>query len=366
MAFISTFCYGLSNSLIRFMTEYNADVDWILFYKELTGFVLILPWLLLRYFQGRYRLTSKLFIFYVVIAAILCEFVGARLHVFGFAVIGLVVAAPLIQSSTLLGTAVLSRCVFKDPISHRRLFAIALLLFAVTILSVGKELTNKTPQAAPMTQVVEQKQSEMPVQTKEQPKEQWGFFLLVCAAMGIAGASYAIYIVILRYVLLRFWNTSSSVWVSFQFTQWAGWDFPLLPKRGLRSKEVYSPFPATLMMSIVLGTGVVVFGLCIWAKTGQTGFYEVPDRTLWLLVLMSGLANVIGFFFQVEGLRMTTAVQAQLIALSQMVILLLVGFFFFKEPVNAVIITGLFLTICGVAISAKPESGAKDNTSGGR
>ncbi|GHT32739.1 membrane protein [Planctomycetales bacterium] len=361
MAFISTFCFGLSNAFVRLMTEYNADIDWLLFYKELTGFLLILPWLLYRYYQGRYRLTSKLFILYVAIGAIFCELIGARLQVFGFAVIGLVVAVPLIQSSTLLGTAVLSRCILKTPISHRRLFAIALLILAVIVLSAGKELTSDVPQSAVISDAAVQNNTEnntagTPVEPK-QPEEHWGFFLLVCAAMGGAGAAYSIYIITLRFVLQKFWNNNNSVWISFQFTQWAGFDFPVIPKQGLHSKEIYSPFPVTLMMNIVLGTGIIIFGLCIWTKHGLTGFYEVPNPNLWLLVFIVGLTNALGFFFQIEGLRMTSAVQAQLITLSQMVILSLVGFFFFKEPVNAVIITGLLLTICGVMMSAKPENG---------
>jgi drug/metabolite transporter (DMT)-like permease len=52
---------------------------------------------------------------------------------------------------------------------------------------------------------------------------------------------------------------------------------------------------------------------------------------------------------------MTTAVQASLIAVSQILILSLIGFVFFNEAINILVLFGLALTVYGVAVSAKPE-----------
>jgi drug/metabolite transporter (DMT)-like permease len=80
----------------------------------------------------------------------------------------------------------------------------------------------------------------------------------------------------------------------------------------------------------------------------------VPDGA-WRYVLISGVANMTGFFFQIQGLRMTSAVQASLIAVSQMVLMSLIGYLFFGEMVNTLVMMGLGLTIYGVLMSAKPE-----------
>lgn len=364
--------------MIRLLTEYKVDGDWLLFYKELTGIMLLAPWLLFRLAQGRYRLVSRRLILYVAFAAIICQLVGARLHVLGFAVLGLVVAVPIIQSTTLLGTAILGRYCLGDPISRNRQFAIAILIAAVVLLSVGRELSGfdatvreaesgnafvdsdfsggtlpdgMSPSIAPVATFDDE-------QVIQDAKTYSGFFLLVALGTILAGIAYSIYIIILRYVILKYWKQDAGVWISFQFTQWAGYDYSQRPAmlNQTSGSKIYSPFPVTLMMGIVLGVGLIVFGLFLWGKRGPAGFYQVPDPAVWYFVALSGICNMVGFFFQIQGLRRTTAIQASLIAISQMLVLSLVGFAFFGEPINLLVVLGLTLTVCGVFMSAKPEN----------
>ncbi|MDR1486038.1 MAG: DMT family transporter [Planctomycetaceae bacterium] len=335
-AFLATFFYGVSNTTMRLLTDYQLDSDWILFYKELIGFSILLPWVFLRFFQGRFRRISRRLIIYVVAAAVICEFVGAHLQVLGYAIIGLVVTVPLIQSSTLIGVALLGRYFLRDFLSRSRQFAIFILIIAVILLSVGKELTVQSG------------------------GNQCGGFLLMLIASGavVAGISYAIYVVLLRYTVRKYWNDGSSVWQSFQFTKWAGFDLPaqdIDPNNNqFRGVRCYAPFPVTLMMCIILGVGVLIFGMCIWLKSGVVGFYAVPD-VVWYIIPVAGLSNVVGFFCQIQGLRMTSAVHASLIGVSQMIFLSVIGFIYFREPINFVVLSGLMLTAYGVVISARPE-----------
>jgi drug/metabolite transporter (DMT)-like permease len=53
---------------------------------------------------------------------------------------------------------------------------------------------------------------------------------------------------------------------------------------------------------------------------------------------------------------MTSAVQASLISVSQMLVLSLIGYLFFHEAINVLVMIGLGLTFYGVFMSAKPES----------
>lgn len=328
---LSTTFYGASNTIIRLLTEMKVDIDWILFFKETIGLSLLLPWLALRYGQGRYNWVSKRLLYYLVVAAVICQLFGAHLHVIGFALIGLVVTVPLVQSSTLLGTALLGRYYLGDPLSHRRKIAIGILIVAVILLSVGKELLNESLH-----------------DTASQTST--GLFLAVAAGVVFAGLSYSVYVIILRQVGRRFWNDENSVWLSFQVTQWVGYDFPRnAPQR------LYAPLPVTLMMAIVLGVGIVVFGSSLYFRKGFEAFHAVPPMA-WRVIWISGVCNMIGFFFQVQGLRFTSAVQASLIAVSQILVLALIGFVFFKEPVNTLVVLGLALTAYGVVLSAKPET----------
>jgi drug/metabolite transporter (DMT)-like permease len=329
-AFLSTFFYGISNVAIRYLTDYNIDADWILFFKEFIGISLLIPWLFVRWLQGRFRYSSKGLALRVVIAAVVCQFIGAHLQVLGYAVIGLIISIPLIQSSTLLGVAVFGYFVFGDSLSRRRQTAICILITAVIILSIGKELTA-------------QKHAETEHAVSA------GLFLLIAAGTVVAGLSYAVYITILRYVIRQFWKDENSAWLSFQFRQWIGYDYT--KQHGQRC---YAPFPVTLMMSIVFAVGLLIFGAALYCKHGAAGFYHVPVNA-WYVIPISAISNMIGFFFQIQGLRMTSAVQASLIGVSQILMLSLIGFFVFHEAVNALVLCGLGLTVYGIFMSAKPE-----------
>ena len=314
--------------MVRYLTGEEVPHDWILFFKESIGFSLLLPWLLLRLGQGRFQYTSKRLVVYVLLAAVLCQLVGARLHVLGFAVIGLIITVPLVQSSTLLGVAVLGHFVLGDSLSRRRKIAIAILLVAIAILGIGKGMT---------------------ADPSEENTVSASFFLLVAAGTIVAGISYAIYIVMLRHIIRQHWKDDNSAWLTFKFRHWIGHDYEKQP-----GKRQYSPFPVTLTMVLVLATGMVVFGTFLYGQHGIAGFYNVPP-VAWNAILISGVANMVGFFFQIQGLRLTSAVQASLIAVSQMILLSLIGSMFFEEVVNTVVVIGLGLTIWGVIMSARPE-----------
>jgi drug/metabolite transporter (DMT)-like permease len=335
-AFLSTFLYGASNVAVRYLTDaelVGGDVEhsWILFYKEGIGLAILLPWLLFRWGQGRFQYCSKRLILYVIIAAIICQLIGAQLQVLGYAVIGLIIAVPLIQASALLGVALLGFFVFGDSLSRRRKIAIAILLCAVTILSIGKEMTN-TGEARGNSDIGT------------------GIFLLVAVGTVVAGLSYAVYIIMVRYVIRQFWKDESSAWLSFSVYQWAGHDYVKQP-----GQRLYSPFSVTLLMAIVLAVGVAIFGSLLYGKHGIAGFYTVPS-VAWYAILISGICNAAGFLFQVQSLRMTSAVQAALIAVSQMLLLSLIGYLFFHEAVNVVVMIGLGLTAYGIIMSARPEN----------
>ena len=324
LIFLSTFFYAASNVVLRQLTQFEVDIDWFLCFKEATGVAILLPWIIFRLFQGRYRWVSKRLLLYILIGSVFCQLVGARLHMLGFAVLGLVIAVPLIQSSTMLGTAYLGRYFLGDPLSRRRKIAMGILIVAVILLSIGKEMAAST-------------------------ETSFGIFLLVAAGTVVAGGAYSIYVVILRYAARRFWGTEDDVWASFRFSQWVGYDFPKNPPQRL-----YSPMPVTLAMLIVLGVGILTFGSCLYWRQGLDGFTDVPPIA-WKLVPITGLCNMIGFFFQIHGLRLTTAVQASLIAVSQIIVLSLIGMVFFDEPTNILVWIGLTLTAYGVVLSAKPE-----------
>jgi len=334
-AFLSTFLYGVSNVAMRCMTGPVCEVDlnWILFYKESVGVLIVLPWLFFRLGQGRFRFVSMRLVVYILIAALLCQVIGARLQVLGYAVIGLIIAVPVIQSSILLGVAILGYLILGESLSRQRKAAIAVLIVAITLLSIGKALVPTEEQAANDTVNIVSA----------------GVFLLVTLGTVVAGIIFAVYVMMIRYVLRQYWDEKNSSWQSFRIRRWIGYDYAKKP-----GERFYTPFPISLIMVLVFAVGVVFFGILIYGESGAAGFYDVP-QVAWYCVLISGICNAVGFFFQLQGLRLTSAVQASLIAVSQMLLLSLVGFWFFAEAVNTLVLIGLGLTVYGIVMSAKPE-----------
>jgi drug/metabolite transporter (DMT)-like permease len=269
-------------------------------------------------------------ILYVIIAAIFCQLVGSQLQVLGYAVIGLVIAVPIIQSSILLGVALLGYFLFGDSLSRKRKIAIAILIAAVSILGIGKAMTGESqPESTDVSAA---------------------YFLLVAIGTVIAGVAFAVYVVMMRSVIRQYWKDDNSARLSFSLRHWVGYDH--IKKPGERH---YAPFPVTLVMVIVLGIGMLIFGGILYGKEGVTGFYDVPHNA-WYAIAISGVCNLVGFFFQIQGLRMTSAVQASLIAISQMLLLSLIGVLFFHEAINIIVMLGLGLTVYGIIMSARPES----------
>ncbi|GHT22201.1 hypothetical protein FACS189419_04410 [Planctomycetales bacterium] len=320
---------------MRYLLLEEVNLDWILFFKETIGVSLLIPWLLLRWYQGRLLYISKRLIFYILIAAVICQLIGSHLQLLGYAVIGLIISVPLIQSSTLLGVAILGAVFLGDPLSKKRQYAVAVLITAVTILSIGKALIE-------------------PVSPQPETVLNPSLFLLAAAGAVLAGLSFSVYTIILRYVIRRYWKDEDSPWKSFSFRHWAGSEYKEQGKNSTGSR-FYSPFPVTLLAAIVLGAGVIIFGTCLYAGHGASGFVNVPPFA-WYLIPISAVCNAVGFFFQIQGLRMTTAVQASLVAVAQIILLSFVGYLYFDEAVNSIVIFGLVLTSYGVIISAKPEN----------
>ncbi|MGL6196427.1 MAG: EamA family transporter, partial [Thermoguttaceae bacterium] len=137
---------------------------------------------------------------------------------------------------------------------------------------------------------------------------------------------------------------------------WVGHDFSThtqVPSPYSDGGRVYSPFPITLIMIIVTGVGVVAFGGKILATRGFHGLFIAPEPWWWYWVLLAGILNLMGFFFQVQGLLLASAAKMSLISASQIVILAVVGVLFFKEPMSILILIGVVLTITGVIFASK-------------
>ena len=324
VSLVSMLLYTVSNASLRHLMDLQAPIDWCLALKETIAVVLLAPWILFRLAHRRYRFQSKRLFLILIVASLICQVIGSQNQLLAYALVGLVIAVPSLQACQLISTALIGKYGLNDSISRAQWGAMVLLLAAVLLLSLGKSTDLTTSSSTFRT-------------------------LQGIGAAVLAAFAYAIYFNSLRYLLRKHRSHSLGAWESIKFRNWTGHDFAAKPED---REHRYSPFPITLLMIIVTGVGMLYYGTAIVATRGTNGFTDVPQEC-WFWILLSGLANTTGFFFQVQALLLASAVKMSLIAAFQIVIFAVLGILFFGEPMNILIAIGVLLAIVGVFFSSQ-------------
>ena len=325
--------YTASNAALRQLGELDTPIDWCIGVKETYSVVAVLPWIAYRFFKGRYRFVSKRLILCVTIGAIVCEIVGAQNQLWAYATVGLVIASPAVSSSQLIGSAVIGHFALKDRITRGKCIAIVLLLIAITLLSVAKIV---------------------PTDLRQTFSTDRSFIFGALAAV-VAGLSYSFHVIMVRYAMQKYWDHDYGTWFTIKIHDWIGHDFVLhrqIPSPVPEMEKRYSPFPITLVMLIVTGVGAVYYNGAILFTRGIEGFVNVPAEC-WIWITISGITNMIGFFFQIQGLLLASAAKVSLISTAQIILLTIIGIVFFNEPMNFMILLGIMFAIWGVFYSSK-------------
>jgi len=327
VSLVSMLLYTVSNASLRHLGDLGAPIEWCLTIKETVAVVLLAPWVLFRLVRGRYRFQSKRLFLILIVASLICQVIGAQNQLLSYAMVGLVIAVPTLQAGQLISTALIGKYALKDSISRSQWGAMGLLLVAVLLLSLGKS-TDSVPDLA---------ESGSKIRTLQ------GIGAAVLAAL-----AYAVYFNALRYLLSRHRTLSPNAWESIKIHDWIGHDFATHQTQEHR----YAPFPVTLLMIVVTGVGVLYYGPLIFMTRGFEGFTDVP-KECWFWVSLSGIANMTGFFFQVQALLLASAMKMSLIAAFQIVIFAFLGILFFGESMNLLIAIGVVFAIIGVFFSSQ-------------
>lgn len=307
---VSSLFYSLSLFLLRLMTNYRGvSSDWTLLIKESVTVFFVGLFILVSILRGRYRFPSLGSITLIVLAGVCCQTFGARAHLAAYAVIGLVLAGPLMQAFQLLTAAALGAVFLRETLNFLKVVTIVLLIGAVTLLSFSPLLS---PESA---------LGDAALFTIPTGPALFGGIALTF----IAGFGYALQIALVRGVMMRSQTPADS------------------------PSEI-TPMPISLVMFLITGVGVVSFGSFLLADRGPEGFIDVPTEC-WVIALSSGLLNMFGFYFQNKGIQRVPVSKVSLIAVSQIFLLTILGISFFGEPANPTVWTGLILTVVGVLLA---------------
>ena len=297
---IAALLYSCANICYKELGLLNIDVRWTLCIKEMICVTCVSSAILYLAVRRRYVWPKWRWVAFLFIGGFLCEYIGARLHLWTIGTIGLVVSIPLIQASNMVCSAGIGHAFLGERVGKRCRVAMVVMLLAIGCLFFG-------PHHHDVGRLTQQLGGN-------------ALFLGVIGAV-VAGVAYAIYIVFLR--------------------------------RSSNSRQM----PISFIAAEVTGIGAMIFGFEILRDHGfqiSAFWQDVPPRA-WLLVGVAGLMNMVGFLFQITGLRYTVVVRAQMISVSQIVIGTMFGVLIYSETTNAMIWLGVTLAVLGIVIVSTPN-----------
>jgi len=242
----------------------------------------------------------------LAMAALVVQLAGNLSMQWAFGVVGLAITMPLVFGVNLAASGLIGMALFREWLSLRSVVAIALVIAAISLISVGLAHANDSLDSLPGATST-------------------GIVLLGLAAACGTGAAFACLGAAIRH-----------------------------------TSKAQVPIMVTVL--VVTGVGVIVLGGISWLRMGVTGMLATEPATLaWMLA--SGAFNLIGFALIIKGLQLTTLVHANVLNASQVALGAAVGILLFQESHNSWLLSGIALTIIGIGLFDRPvtEDRRKDS-----
>ncbi len=303
---LSALSYTAANICLRQLAGLQIEPAWTICVKEIVAVSIVGPWLLWRWLRGEQFAVPWSALGVLATAALVVQLVGNLGMQWAFGVVGLAITMPLVFGVNLAASGLIGMALFREWLSLRSVMAIALVIAAISLISVGLAHANDSLDSLPgatSTSVV----------------------LLGLAAACATGAAFA-------YLGAAIRHTAKS------------------------------RVPIAVTVLLVTGVGVVVLGGISWLRMGAAGMLATEPSTLaWMLA--SGAFNLIGFAFIIKGLQLTTLVHANVLNASQVGLGAAVGILLFQESHNPWLLSGIALTIIGIGLFDRPVTEDRSNGS---
>lgn len=288
--------YTAANVCMRQVDNLGADPMWAAGMKELVTVAVVGPWLVVLALRGAGRSFPLRWTALLVLVGLVIQLGGNLPFQWALGVVGLAVTVAAVFGVMLTGSAVLGWVLLGERVSGRSAAAMALLLGAIALLSMGAAAAGQGIPGAPGL----------------------GKIVLGIGAGCLAGAAYALLTITIR--------TTAS--------------------RGL---------PITTIVFLITGMGVLSLGSLSLARLGTEQLWHTPrDQLAWMLA--AGTFNLLAFLAITKGLQLTAVVNANVLNASQIAMGAVAGILCFREPWNAWLLLGICLTIVGVTLIGQPQS----------
>lgn len=296
LGFCSSLIYTAANS---FLTAVNyLDPVWVSAVKAVPTLATMAPVVVYYAVRGRRVLLGFPRLILLAAAGLVGGLGGHILFQLSLARIGVALTVPLSMGGTILFAAILGRIFLQEPVTWRVAFALAVLLLAIFVLSLGARQAS--------VKVATESIATVPAS-----------LLRVAAGVAAAcssGIAYSVLNVVLRYCITR-------------------------------------GTPVSTALCIVSLSGVLSLTLVAWLRIGASGMH-LTTRSEWLLMLGAGLCNALAFIALTKSLQLTSVVWVNALNATQVTMAAIAGVLIFHEPLSPWLATGIGLTVAGLLVLA--------------
>lgn len=294
---VSACAYSLTQAVLRSLSV-QCDGILVLFVKETVTVLLVGPWIIQAVFRDRSVFPRGKTLWILVGVSLAVQWVANLVTLWALGVIGLAVTVPIMLGTNLTASALFGVMFLKESVTRYTAAVIVLIICAIAILSIGGAQVRGELTGAELSGL--------------------GLLRVSLAVLGtcLAGVIYGLFAVTVRVTV----------------------------------RETVPPF---VLVFFVTGVGTVTFGPACFLWFGLDMMKTVPFADYGMM-LLSGLANFVGFVMITKGLQVTPVVRANVIGASQTAFAAVLGFLIFNEPPTPMIITGVLLTGLGMILISRP------------
>ena len=294
---ISAAGYTLANIYLRSLVDCHPV--WISCVKAIPTLILVLPWLMVRWWLGSRKLPAHRALLLLVITGLVGHLCGNVVFQWSLGIIGLVLAVPLTLGTMIVTGAFLGVRFLQERLSRSTLISIALLVCAVFLLSLGAGEANKT---------VKPEEANLQRSTSISPWVLTGGVAAAC----LAGAAYALLGAAIRYG---------------------------------QSQQVSLP----MTLGIVSLIGLVSLGILSLIDPGLEIILLTDDKDL-LYMFYAGIWNAVAFLALVKALNQTSLMHVNALSATQVGMTVIAGLVLFGEALTWMTASGVGLTILGLLL----------------
>jgi drug/metabolite transporter (DMT)-like permease len=254
---------------------------------------LVGPWLLTLAHKGERIIPPPRVFAALIFAGVLGQLGGNVAFQWSLGIVGLALEVPLTLGTMIVAGPLLGRIVLGEPISLRGAVSMAVLIAAVSVLSLGAPLNSAASSTA------------------HQAVSAWLWTAGILAAC-LSGLAYAVLGVVIRY--------------------------------GVTGQASLS----TTLVTVAV-VGVVGLGSLSWARIGPGQMLGTSWQDL-AIMLLAGVCNAAAFLTLTKALQLAPIVYVNALNATQAAMAFLAGALLFQEAITGPMIVGLLLTMLGLVL----------------